>query len=78
MQKPEICVNFNGVWIEEHEIKRPKYFSVKDWIYWWETVDSFDMEEFVKAREEVKKLRHDVYELQITIDDLKEQLRQKT
>lgn len=77
MQKPDIFVNFNGVFIGEQEVKRPDYFSVKDWIYYWETVDSFDMEELVKAREEIRNLRHTVSELEHTVEDLRSMVNQK-
>lgn len=72
MQKPDIFVNFNGVFIGSQEVKRPDYFSVKDWIYFWETVDSFDMSELVRAREEIRNLRHEIADLNHTIEDLKE------
>jgi hypothetical protein len=74
MDKPNICVNFNSVFIEDQEVKRPKNFSVQAWLYFWNVVDAFDMEEFVRCREKLKTVNYEMEELQLTIDDLKQQL----
>ena len=74
MRKPSISVNFNGVFIEDIELKRPHYYNVRDWFYFWNIVDTFDMEEFVRCREKLKTVNYEMEELQLTIDDLKQQL----
>ena len=75
MRKPSISVNFNGVFIEDVELKRPQYFNVRDWFYFWETTDSFDMEELIKCRQEMKRMRAEMIEMKHTIEDLRDQLK---
>jgi hypothetical protein len=77
MQKPEISVNFNGVFIEDQEVKRPKNFSVQAWFYFWNTIDSFDMDELVQCRVELRKTRDEMARMQYTIDALLEQVGDK-
>jgi hypothetical protein len=77
MQKPEISVNFNGVFIEDQEVKRPKNFSVQNWFYFWNTIDSFDMDELVQCRVELRKTRDEMARMQYTIDALLEQVGDK-
>jgi hypothetical protein len=74
MDKPDICVNFNSVFIEDQEVKRPKNFSVQAWFLFWETAESFDMNELVEARKEIRNLNAEITELKHLLKDCRKQV----
>jgi hypothetical protein len=75
MQKPDICVNFNSVFIEDQEVKRPKNFSVQAWFLFWETAETFDMTELIEARKEIRNLRSETIELKHLLKDCREKIK---